>query len=185
MRHPALAIGTMLLLLAPLVGCTTAAGEGAPTSSSTATDSGSEEAAALEQAQAWLDAATLPPGAVRSSVATGSFTSYQGWPCGPTARLEAFWTVPDLTVAEAANWLMANPTADLVSTGVGPVPDVADIGEVNVGYIPSDDSQQGIVYTVAKRDDGVAVRAQIAALTESAVCPSLPPGTSLGKPGQG
>ncbi|MFE5409336.1 hypothetical protein [Microbacterium sp. NPDC056569] len=54
-----------------------------------------------------------------------------------------------------------------------------------VGYIPAPDSQEGIVYTIERKGDGVAVRAEIAAQTESAVCPPLPDGATYGAPGQG
>lgn len=179
---------TSIPLLVVLSGCSSSAPDDAgasPVATEPAVVSEVTRDAAEEQAQAWLDAAAVPPDAIRASAATGAFHSYQAWPCQPVATLEAFWTVPYAGVAETANWLMANATADLVSTGVGPVPEDAGIDEMNVGYIPADGSQQGVVYTVAKRNDGVAVRAQIAALSESSVCPSLPPGTSLGKPGQG
>lgn len=120
------------------------------------------------------------------SESPGPFNSYQGWPCQPVAELEGYWTIPDSTVAGAANWLRANPTADLVSTAVGaPMPEDLDITETIVGYIPADGSQQGIVYTVVQKEAGVAIRAEVAALIESAVCPSLGPGEMLGKPGQG
>lgn len=188
MHAATLCLGDQHPLLVVLSGCSSSAPDDAgasPVATEPAVVSEVNRDAAEEQAQAWLVAAALPPDAIRASAATGAFHSYQAWPCQPVATLEAFWTVPYATVAETANWLMANPTADLVSTGVGPVPEDAGIDEVNVGYIPADGSQQGVVYTVAKRNDGVAVRAQIAALTDSSVCPSLPPGTSLGKPGQG
>jgi hypothetical protein len=42
-----------------------------------------------------------------------------------------------------------------------------------------------VVYTVAKMDGGVVVRAEVAALAESAVCPPLPDGATYGAPGQG
>lgn len=38
---------------------------------------------------------------------------------------------------------------------------------------------------LAKTHDGVAVRAEIAAQTDSAVCPPLPDGGTYGAPGQG
>lgn len=141
------------------------------------------DAAARAQAEAWLDAANLPPGAVRSGFATGRFLSYTGWPCRPVEQLEAFWTIPNMTVADAANWLMENPTADLISTAVAPASPHVD--SAIVGYIPEPDSQEGIVYTLAKADGGVAVRAEVAALTASATCPPIPGGGTYGAPGQG
>ncbi|WES63950.1 hypothetical protein P0L94_15960 [Microbacter sp. GSS18] len=145
----------------------------------------SEVAAAREQAQAWLDAATLPPGSVRSDTAISGFYSYTGWPCGPVEELRAYWTIPGATVSETANWLIEHPTADLVTTAFAPVADDPAIDSTTVGYLPAPDSQEGIVYTILRRSDGVAVRAEIAAQTESAVCPPLPDGATYGAPGQG
>lgn len=144
------------------------------------------DGAAQQQAQAWLDAAAVPPEAILMSESPGPFNSYQGWPCQPAVELEGYWTVPESTVAAAINWLRDNPTADLVSTAVGaPMAEDPMIDAAMVGYIPADGSQQGVVYTVVKREAGVAIRAEVAALTESAMCPSLGPGEMLGKPGQG
>ncbi|KJL20434.1 hypothetical protein RN51_02651 [Microbacterium oxydans] len=189
-RRSALVLGLSALLL--LTGCASAAGDGsaAPTSAPTATQSvppARIDAAAEEQAQAWLDAAVVPPGAVRVTEKPVSFnSSYQGWPCQPVAQLEGYWTLADTTVAGAANWLQENPTADLVSTASGsPWAEDPNLDGATIGYIPADDSQQGVVYTVVKTDSGVAIRAEVAALSASASCPSLPPGEMLGKPGQG
>ena len=91
-------------------------------SSEPTSDAGGTDPAAQAQAQAWLDAATLPSGAIRSDASVATFTSYQGWPCGPVEELEAFWTIPGATVSETANWLMENPTADLITTALAPVP---------------------------------------------------------------
>lgn len=188
-RRSALIIGLSALLL--LTGCASAAGDAssAPTSEPTVSQSPEPQgvdAAAEQQAQAWLDAAVVPPGAVRVSDSPASFNSYQGWPCQPVAQLEGYWTLADSTVAGAANWLRENPTADLVSTAGGaPWPEDPSLDGVLIGYIPADDSQQGIVYTVAKMDSGVAIRAEVAALSASATCPSLAPGEGWGKPGQG
>jgi hypothetical protein len=186
-RSSTLSVGVSLLVL--LTGCASGAnsagGSSAPTSEPTVS-SPSADAAAEQQAQSWLDAAVVPPGAISAADSPVAFNSYQGWPCRPVVELDGYWTVPNGTVAGAANWLKENPTADLVSTAVGP-PMAEDpmIDGATVGYIPADESQQGIVYTVAKMDGGVAIRAEVAALTESAVCPSLAPGEVLGKPGQG
>lgn len=188
-----LIIGALFVSLA-LTSCATAgAGSGvAPpgvddpaVSGEPVSSTGGTDAAAREQAQAWLDAATLPSGAIRSDPSVATFTSYQGWPCGPVEELEAFWTISGATVSETANWLRENPTADLISTSVAPVPDDQTFTTTAVGYIPAPDAQEGIVYTITKTDDGVAVRAEIAALTESAVCPTLPAGVTRGAPGQG
>lgn len=184
-----------LFLAFSLTACASAAGAGGVVAtdvmsepsqtSEPAPTSGSTDAAAREQAQAWLDAATLPPGAVRSDVSVGSFNSYTGWPCVPVEEFEAFWTIPAATVSDTANWLREHPTADLVTTSVAPVSDDPAIDSAIVGYIPMPDSQEGIVYTIVKIGDGVAVRAEIAALTDSAVCPALPDGGTWGPPGQG
>lgn len=144
-----------------------------------------EADAALAQAQAWLDAAVLPPGAVRSDAQLGGFISSTAWPCGPLRTLEAFWTLPGATVADTANWLIGHPTADLVTTAVGPVSDSPAMTETMVGYIPEPGAQEGIVYTVLKAADGVVIRVEIAALTESAVCPPPPGGGVWGAPGLG
>lgn len=151
----------------------------------TPTPTPSTDAAALAQAQAWLDAATLPPGAVRSEKRLSGFSSYTGWPCGPYEELEAFWTIPSATVSATANWLREHPTADLITTSPMPVSDDPVIDSAIVGYIPTPDAQEGIVYTIGKSGDGVAVRAEIAAQTDSAECPPLPDGGTWGAPGQG
>ena len=194
-RLQAVAIG--IASLAILTGCATGAGNagagnagaGSPTPTPTASPAPTvaelEMVAAKAQAQAWLDAAALPPGALPAKGASPGFSSYQGWPCRPVAEIKAYWRIPDSTVAEVERWFRANPTADLVSTAVGQVSDDPSITSAMVGYIPGDNSHQGIVYSIAKRSDGIAVRAEIAALTESAVCPELPEGGVWGKPGQG
>lgn len=194
--RPALALGPVVLALAlALTSCATpvaGAVQAAPNSSSDPTQSptfdepaDSEAAAARAQAQAWLDAATLPPGAVRSDRAISGFYSYTGWPCGPVEEISAYWTIPGATVSETANWLIEHPTADLVTTAFAPVADDPMIDSTTVGYLPAPASQEGIVYTILGRSDGVAVRAEIAAQTESAVCPPLPDGATYGAPGQG
>lgn len=153
------------------------AANGPTTEAAEATD-----AAAEAQAQAWLDAAAVPPGAVPTDDSI-AFGSYQGWPCTPVATRERVWTLADATVASATNWLREHPTADLVSTAVGPPLDEGSpVDGAIVGYIPVDESQQGVVFTVQNVGDGVAIRAQVAALTQTATCP---PGQTLGKPGQG
>ena len=199
-RWPGLAIG--LLLLSALTGCTSGFGDGGPhlpdptgAAESAAPDAAeaaepdaaeaAEAAAAQERAQAWLDAALLPPGAVNSSRPPADFNSYYVWPCTPVTQIEAFWTVPDVSVAETANWLTQHPTADLIVPQQLHLPEGAGVDGVNVGQVPAHEAQEGIVYSVTQTREGVAVRAQIAAMHESATCPSLPPGTSLGGVGQG
>ncbi|WP_322410271.1 hypothetical protein [Microbacterium invictum] len=141
--------------------------------------------AARAQAEAWLEAAALPPGAVPADDGAGEFFSFTGWPCTPIEELEGFWTIPDTTVAAAANWLLAHPTADLVTTAIGPYAEDPLLDNLAVGYIPADGAQEGVVYTIVRTPDGVAVRAEVVALTEAAECPELPDGGTLGPPGQG
>lgn len=184
----ALPTATALLLTCWLVGCSADAAETAaapPTSTAeTAVENSGADDAALAQAQAWLDAANLPPGAVRSENRITGFGSFTGWPCGPTEQLEGFWTVPDTSVADAAGWLRENPPADLISTAVGPPYDPQTTSAI-IGYIPEPEAQEGIVYTVGVIDDVVTIRAEVAALTESGSCPPLPDGGTYGAPGQG
>ncbi|GAA3222639.1 hypothetical protein ACFP63_06115 [Oerskovia jenensis] len=201
MRTAPLVIGAVLVALS-LTGCATAGdgvtapgsagprSSGEPTTGTPGTDdsggtSGPVDAAARERAQGWLDAASLPPGAIPAEPGDAAFSSYTGWPCGPVEELEAFWSIPGATVNETANWLQQNPTADLLSTALAPVPDEPLVDSAHVGYVPAPDSHEGIVYTVMRTLDGVAVRAEIAALTESAECPALPDGGTRGAPGQG
>lgn len=140
---------------------------------------------AQAQAQAWLDAAVVPPGAEPTPGAPASFNSYTGWVCQPVAELEGYWTVPGMSVTAATNWLITNPTADLVTTAGEPWPEDQDVDGASVGYIPTDGTHQGIVYTVAKMPGGSAIRAEVAALSENAVCATPPDGGEWGLPGQG
>ncbi|TQK18327.1 hypothetical protein FBY40_0814 [Microbacterium sp. SLBN-154] len=180
MRSRLMALPGVLICGAVMAACT-----GGPPEPPETPPAVTGDPAARAQAAAWLDAAALPPGAVRSDAGVAEFLSFTGWPCTPVEELEGYWAVPESTVAETANWLLANPTADLVTTGIGPYPDDSELDNVTVGYIPAEGSQEGVVYTVVQTADGVAVRAEVAALTESAVCPELPDGGTLGPPGQG
>lgn len=137
------------------------------------------------QAQAWLDAAIVPPGAEPAPGAPVSFNSYTEWVCTPVAELEGFWTVPGMSVTAATNWLIANPTADLVTTAGEPWPEDMDTDGASVGYIPADGTYQGVVYTVAKMPGGAAIRAEVAALSGDAVCATPPDDGEWGLPGQG
>ncbi|MFZ8757458.1 hypothetical protein ACO03V_08605 [Microbacterium sp. HMH0099] len=142
--------------------------------------------AALAQAQAWLDAANVPPGAVRTDTSPGKFSSYTGWPCGPYEQLEGFWVVSGTTVVDAANWLIENPTADLVTTSFAPATEEqGPVDSAIVGYIPAPGAQEGIVYTLVKMEGDVAIRAEVAAQTNTATCPPLPDGSAYGAPGMG
>ncbi|MEV7963115.1 hypothetical protein [Oerskovia paurometabola] len=158
----------------------------AVTSSGEATSApGADGAAARERAQAWLDAAVVPPGAIRSDSSVATFTSFTGWSCGPVEELEAFWKIPGATVSETANWLRENPTADLVTTAWAPVPDDPPVDSAMVGNAPASSSHEGVVYTVMRTGDGVAVRAEIAALVAPGPCAPPPGGGTWGAPGQG
>ncbi|MGN6218453.1 MAG: hypothetical protein ACTHNQ_03030 [Microbacterium sp.] len=192
-RRSLLVVGSLVLALS-LAGCATPRPGGAldalpggsdpaPTPEPTATLD-PEAAAARAKAQGWLDAVNLPPGAEPTDLRFG-FNSYTGWPCGPVEELEGYWMIPDMTVLEATKWIRENPTADLITTAVGPPLDDPAIEGTIVGYIPAPGAQEGIVYTLGKSGGDVAVRAEVAALTASAVCPPLPDGGQYGAPGQG
>lgn len=90
-----------------------------------------------------------------------------------------------MSVLEAANWMIENPTADLVPTARAFSEEWGPVEGATIGYIPSPDAQEGIVYTLVNADDGVAVRAEVAAQTATATCPPLPDGGTYGAPGQG
>lgn len=199
MRHHSALMVISILALA-LTGCATpeviagGAAEIADTPAPDQTSATSESIApvvatgssdARAQAHAWLDAAALPPGAVPADASVSTFSSYTGWPCGPVVELEAFWSIPGWTVSETANWLRENPTGALMSTGFGPVSDDPALQSATVGYIPTEQAQEGMVYTVEKTPDGVAVRAEVAAQTAGASCPDLPDGGEYGAPGEG
>lgn len=181
------------LLLLPLVvslaACAPIAlgdpGSAEPRSAASAALAPDAASAARAQAQAWLDAVQMPEGTERATYATAGFRSYQGWVCQPVEQLEGFWTVPGATVVDTANWLIAHPPADLVSTSPAPIPDTPGMDVVNLGFTPADGSYQGVVLSVATRDGGVGVRAQVAAMTAEAVCPTPPGGGQWGPPGMG
>ncbi|WZH38896.1 MAG: hypothetical protein PIR02_09540 [Microbacterium enclense] len=89
-------------------------------------------------------------------------------------------------MVDAANWLIENPTADLMTTNFGSATEEwGPVDSATVGYIPAAGAQEGIVYTLAKKEGDVAVRAEVAAQTGTATCPPLPEGESYGAPGQG
>ncbi|MFC7788274.1 hypothetical protein ACU045_04740 [Microbacterium sp. MAHUQ-60] len=198
-RSPAIILTVLLALT--VAGCATpketSAGSptsGGPSPAETAEESvpvpevveaGSADGEARAQARAWLEVAALPEGAVRSDARVARFTSSTGWPCGPVAELEAFWSIPGATVSDTANWIRQHPTGDLITTAVGSVSDDPMYESAIVGYVPSEGAQEGIVYTVQRTADGVAVRAEIAAQTATASCPDLPDGGEYGAPGQG
>lgn len=194
-RRSLLVSGAVLAVSVALAGCASGAnvtgsganeGVSAPVESSVPPAPVTGDVAALSQAQHWLEAANLPAGAVPTDTPPTSFNSYTGWPCGPYEELEAYWVIPDTTVVDAANWLIQNPTADLITTSFIPVTEEwGAVDSAIVGYIPAPESQEGIVYTLAKKQDDVAVRAEVAAQTDTATCPPLPDGGMYGAPGQG
>ena len=176
-----------------LAGCAAPGGSDLAKSSSSEsanpTAGSSADAQAEAKAQSWIDGAVLPPGAVLSSekpLAAGGYGDaiYRWW-CSPMELREAYWTVPGATVAETATFLSEHPTADLIVT----LPFREFEGDVihtaTVPNAPTQDSLEGIIYTVAQTKDGVAIRSLVGVIPESAVCPTPDPGTSLGGPGQG
>jgi hypothetical protein len=90
-----------------------------------------------------------------------------------------------MSLPDVANWLQEHPPGTLISTRHAPVSDNPDITSTAIGFIPAEGAQQGIVYTIEKMPDGVAVRAEIAAQTSTATCPPLPDNGQWGAPGQG
>jgi len=143
------------------------------------------DADAIAQADAWLEAVVLPAGAVPSGDGTSGFSSYTGWPCAPIAERQAAWLIPDAGVVDTTNWIREHPPAGLVSTAIGPYPDDIPSDSAITGFTPENRSQQGVVLTVERRGGGVAVRAEVAALGATSVCPPPPDGGEWGLPGQG
>jgi hypothetical protein len=193
-----------LVLVGMLTGCTTLFGEGASeeaaepapvmpdppaTSGTPVPDSPveSSDPAARERVEGWLAAAALPPGAERISDAPehGLFHSWYGWPCTPVEELDAYWTIDGADVGTTVTWLSENPTPGMVVPVPIILPPGDEVSDVSIGQVPEPGVQEGIVYSVAKADGGVVVRAQMAALAANATCPSLPPGTEMGGVGQG
>lgn len=193
MRLRPLAVpGVILLACAVLAGCASgsnAASGGAsdaPVETSASPASPAGDTAALAQAQAWLDATDLPSGAVPLEGTPPHFDSFTSWPCGPYEELKGYWVVPATTVADAGNWLLENPPSGLITTRIGPLAESGPGSDsAIIGYIPTEGAQEGIVYTLATMDAGVAIRAEVAAQTDAAACPPLPDGGTYGAPGQG
>ncbi|RWZ49533.1 hypothetical protein ELQ90_12235 [Labedella phragmitis] len=199
MRHISALIAIAILALG-LTGCSDpdpiSAGDADASSSPSPTSqtdgsagefaiSGSADPEAQAQARTWLESVELPAGATHADARVARFDSFTGWPCGPVAELETFWSIPNSTMGETANWLMDNPPAELLSTAVGPLPNDASLKSAIVGFVPEEGAQEGIVFTLQKTQDGVAVRAEVAAQTDDATCPDLPDGEGYGAPGQG
>ncbi|UIN30438.1 hypothetical protein [Microbacterium binotii] len=182
----------ILLACVAVTGCAsdaTAADEGAepaPVATSESPAPSAGEAADLAQAQAWLDATSLPSSAVPLEGTPPHFDSFTSWPCGPYEELRGYWLVPNTTVAAAGTWLLDNPPADLITTHFWPLAeDGPGSDSAIIGFIPAEGAQEGVVYTLKKMDADVAVRAEVAAQTDTATCPPLPDGGMYGAPGQG
>lgn len=144
------------------------------------------DAGAVARAQTWLDSASVPEGAVRVQAGdVPAFHSYQGWPCGPVATLTGYWRIPDADAVDTVNWMAAHPTPGLIVPFVPQYP-AENEGEMNLGEIPTPDSQEGIVFSVMRiYDRSVVIRAEVAALAADATCPEPPGGGRWGAPGQG
>lgn len=192
-RGPSVIAG--LLVAGVLSGCATAPGGadpsptrvGPPPASEGSVVSPAVDPAALQRARAWLDAAVVPDGAVEVEADTVAsvFSSYQSWPCRPVAELTGYWRLRDADLADTATWIATHPTPGLTVPLVPDYP-AGVTGELNVGQLPTPDSQEGIVFSVAPGLDGdLAIRAQVAALAESATCADPGPGARWGAPGQG
>ncbi|MDR6199682.1 hypothetical protein QE374_001591 [Microbacterium sp. SORGH_AS428] len=184
--------GVILLACVALAGCASSAdaadpgADPAPIATSESPTPSAGEAAALAQAQAWLDATNLPAGAVTLEGTPPRFGSYTSWPCGPYAEAKGYWLVPATTVVDAGNWLLENPPAGLITTHFWPLAeDGPGSDSAIIGYIPTEGAQEGVVYTLTKVDADVAIRAEVAAQTDTATCPPLPDGGMYGAPGQG
>ena len=192
-RGPSVIAG--LLLVGVLAGCATTAGDAAPSptrkgpppASAESLASPGPDAGALARARGWLNAAVVPDGAIAvdaDSVAS-EFSSYTGWPCGPIVELTGYWRLPDAGLVDTVNWIATHPTPGLTVPFVPNFPPDAT-GDLNVGQLPTPRSQEGIVFTVTDAGEGVlAIRAQVAAFTETATCPDPPGGGMWGAPGQG
>jgi len=199
-------ITTITVAAALLSGCTGASAAGDASAGTTASASvgpppasesylGSEpkpspastpDAASIAQAAAWLDAVTLPEGAVRTDDSSRVYTTFAGWICSPIAGRHGEWLIPNAGVEDTIDWIRENPPAGLKSTtsggwfGDGPAPTSA-----TVAFTPQDQSQQGVLFQVDRRGDGVAVRVDVVALGSTSVCPRPPVGGTFGLPGQG
>ena len=177
--------GAGIMLAQPLGSLVTSQAAAAePTAASSAA---SETADATQKAAAWLEGAVLPPGAVRTTASPTPALALQetAWRYTPMVVATGYWTIAGATVAETANWLSANPTADLIVPVPLALPDEVEFDLASVGNVPHADALEGIAYTIAKTSEGVAVRADIGVAPEGAIRPIAEPGISWGAPGQG
>lgn len=149
----------------------------------------SADAAGQAQADAWLAGVVMPPGAVavteEPADAPQLDLQWQEWWCAPMGLATGFWRVPGAGVIDTANWLAANPGPGLLSPTPQRVEDDVVIDGAPVAHVPAVGAIEGIGLTVALASDGVVVRAEVGAFGDTTVCPTPPPGQSLGGPGQG
>lgn len=148
------------------------------------------DAAGQAQADAWLAGVVVPPGAVRLDGPPLDVPMLdlqeQGWVCAPMGLAHGYWHVPDMGVIETANWLAAHPGPGLVSPMTEPyVEDGAHVDAATVGLVPDAGALEGMALTAALAPGGVVVRAEVGAFGDTTVCPTPPPGQTLGGPGQG
>lgn len=159
----------------------------APAAASDAPWNAAEDKAARQKADAWMTGLALPPRAVNAPSSPSPTLSIQhtGWWPTPMVVSTGYWTVAGATVAGTANWLSAHPTRDLIVPTQNVLSEDDDVDMVSVGNVPYRDALEGIAYTVAKMSDGVAIRAEIGVIPESASRPTAERGAYLGGPGQG
>jgi hypothetical protein len=178
---------TLLVVMATiglLAGCASTTGD-VPDATHLADEAlPADHAEARERADAWLDGAVVPPDAisVRSAPdATPLLTqSYYAWPCSPTMQATGYWTLEGATVAATGTWLGQHPTADLIVTTPLSLLEGTEIDALTVGNSSTENPLEGIAFTVARTPTGVAIRAEVGAVPESATCPQ-----NVGGPGQG
>jgi hypothetical protein len=205
MRRLPVTLLTIATAAALLAGCTSTAAAGAPEGDAELTSVGpppasepylgakatptpgtTPDAASIARAAEWLDAVTLPEGAMRTDDSTRVYTSFAGWICSPIAGRHGEWLLPNAGVEDTIEWIRENPPAGLISTtrggffGDGPPPTSA-----TVAFTPENLTQQGVLFRVDRRGTGVAIQAEVVALGATSVCPTPDPGTSFGLPGQG
>ena len=196
-RRPLVIAG--VLLVGVLAGCATPVASADPSPTRKGPPPASQEmpepsvsatptvdAGAVARAQTWLDSASVPEGAVRVQAGdVPAFPSSQGWPCTPVATLTGYWRIPDADAVDTVNWMAAHPTPGLTLPFV-PHYTAEHAGEMNLGQLPTPESQEGIVFSVMRIYDGsVVIRAQVAALAADATCADPGPGARWGAPGQG
>jgi hypothetical protein len=166
-----------------LAGCANGATDAVTPTSTTSVAPVDTDAQA--RADAWLAGAVVPPDAVASATAPDAAVpfsgSYYAWPCEPTVEATGYWTLEGATVADTAAWLSEHPTADLIVSTPTPVfPADVEIDTINVGNSSAANPLEGIAFTVSRTDSGVAIRAEIGAVPQSATCSE-----NVGGPGQG